>query len=70
MNFMVAAKCIMSQMKVGSLLYCVCTEIFLGRVIPVTSKSTLQWIPCQAPGVIGSAPGLVGPVSVYCDWGR
>ena len=25
---------------------------------------------CQAPGVIGSAPGLVGLVSVYCDWVR
>ena len=27
-----------------------------------------QWLPCQAPGVIGSALGLAGPVSVYCDW--
>ena len=34
------------------------------RVIPVTSKLALQWLPCQAPGVIGSALGLVGPVSV------
>ena len=25
---------------------------------------------CQAPGVIGSMLGLVGPVSVYCDWAR
>ena len=25
---------------------------------------------CQAPGVIGSVPELVGPVSVYCDWVR
>ena len=25
---------------------------------------------CQAPGVIGSALGLVGPVSVYCNWVR
>ena len=24
----------------------------------------------QAPGIIGSALGLVGPVSVYCDWVR
>ena len=39
-------------------------------VIPVTSKLALQWLPCQAPGVIGSAQGLVGPVSVYCDWVR
>ena len=43
---------------------------FGARVIPVTSKLALQWLPCQAPGVIGSALGLVGPVSVYCDWVR
>ena len=43
---------------------------FRGRVIPVTQKLTLQWLPCQAPGVIGSALGLVCPVSVYCDWVR
>ena len=24
----------------------------------------------QEPGVTGSALGLVGPVSVYCDWVR
>ena len=41
-----------------------------GRVIPVTSKLTLQWLPRQAPGVIGSALGLIGRVSVYCDWVR
>ena len=35
-----------------------------------TSKLALQWLPCQVPGVIGSALGLVGPVSVYCDWVR
>ena len=28
---------------------------------------SFQWLPCQAPGVIGSVLGLVGPVSVYCD---
>ena len=28
------------------------------------------WLPCQAPGVIGSVLGLVGLVSVYCDWVR
>ena len=38
--------------------------------IPVTSKLALQWLPCQAPGVIGSVLGLVGPVSVHCDWVR
>ena len=47
-----------------------CAGIFQGRVMPVTSKLALQWLPCQAPGVIGSEPGLVGPVSVYCDWVR
>ena len=30
----------------------------------------LQWLPCQAPGITGSALGLVGPLSVYCDWVR
>ena len=33
-------------------------------------KMVLRWQPCQVPGVIGSAPGLVGPVSAYCDWVR
>ena len=41
--------------------------IFPGRVIPVTSKLTPQWLPCHASGIIGSALGLVGPMSVYCD---
>ena len=36
----------------------------------MTSKLAFQWLPCQAPGVIGSVLGLVGPVSVYCDWVR
>ena len=35
-----------------------------------TLKWLLQWLPCQAPGVIGSALGLVAPVSVYRDWSR
>ena len=43
---------------------------FRGRVMPVTQKLALQWLPCQAPGVIGSAVGLIGQVSVYCDWVR
>ena len=34
------------------------------------STLALQRLPCQAPSVIGSALGLVGPVSVYCDWVR
>ena len=33
-------------------------------------KLALQWLPWEAPGVIGSALSLVGPVSVYCDWVR
>ena len=37
---------------------------------PATYKLALQWLPCKAPGVIGSALELVGPVSVYCDWVR
>ena len=36
----------------------------------MTSKLALQWLPCQAPGVIGSVLGLVGLVSEYCDWVR
>ena len=30
-----------------------------------TGSSTL---PCQFPGFTGSALGLVGPMSAYCDW--
>ena len=41
---------------------------FPGRVVPVTSTVVLQWLPCQAPGVIGSVLGPVSLVSVYCDW--
>ena len=44
--------------------------IFPCRVIPVTYKLALQWLPCQVSGVIGSALGMVGLVSVYCDWVR
>ena len=45
-------------------------DVFLGQVIPVTSKLGLQWLPCKAPGGIASALGLTGLVSVYCDWVR
>ena len=45
-------------------------DFFRDRVRPVTQKLALQWLPCQAPGVTGSALGLVGPVSVYSDWVR
>ena len=30
----------------------------------------LYWLPCQAPGDKRLALGLVGPVSVYCEWVR
>ena len=30
-------------------------------------KTDTPVTPCQAPGVIGSALGLVDPVSAYCD---
>ena len=45
-----------------------CAEIFLGSSHTSDLKLTLQWLTCQGPGVIGSALGLVGPVSVCCDW--
>ena len=43
---------------------------FQGRFTSVTSKLALQCLTCQAPGVVGSALGLVGLVSVYCVWVR
>ena len=36
-------------------------------VIPKTKKLALQWLTCQASGVIGSALGLIESVSVYLD---
>ena len=36
----------------------------------MTLKLALEWLPCQAPGLIGSVLGLVGLVSLYCDWVR
>ena len=39
-------------------------------MVGIESYQWLQWLPCQALGVIGSALALVGPVSVYCDWVR
>ena len=44
--------------------------IFPGRLLPVIQKLPFQWQSYQAPGVIGSALGLVGPMSVYYDWVR
>ena len=42
-------------------------DFSLSRVIQVTWTLALQWLPYQVPGIIGSALGLVGPLSVYCD---
>ena len=41
-----------------------------GRVIPVTEKVILGWQPCQVPCAAGSMLGLLGPMSIYCDWER
>ena len=35
-----------------------------------SGAESYHWVPCQAPGVTGSVLGLVGLVSVYCDWVR
>ena len=43
---------------------------FFGLSHTSDSYIALQWLPCQASGIVGSALGLVGPVSVYCDWVR
>ena len=37
---------------------------------PLYPALLLTHIYTFSPGVIGSALGLVGPVSVYCDWVR
>ena len=36
--------------------------------MPVTLELVLWWLPCPMPSAIGSVQGLVGPVSVYCDY--
>ena len=43
---------------------------FSGSSHTSDSKIGTPVAPCQAPGVRGTALGLVGPVSVYCDWVR
>ena len=47
-----------------------CRDFFGVESFLWLNKLALQWLPCQAPGVIGSVLGLVAPVSVYCDWVR
>ena len=33
----------------------------------VAACPSVHWLPCQAPYVIGSVLGLVGPLALYCD---
>ena len=40
-------------------------QLSIPAPIPVTSKLVLQWLPCQAPCITGSALALVGSVSLY-----
>ena len=47
-----------------------CRDFFSGSSHTSDLKIGTPGLPCHAPGVIGSALGLVGPVSVYCDWVR
>ena len=42
-------------------------RIFSGSSHTIDLKIGTPVLPCQAPGIIGSVLGLVGPVSVYCD---
>ena len=53
-----------------SLIPAFAVDIFRGQTLPVTKKFVLWWFPCQVPGIIGSVLGLVGPVSVCCEWVR
>ena len=45
-------------------------QYFFGSSHTSDLKLALQWLPCQAPGVLGSVLGLVGSVSAYWDWVR
>ena len=33
-------------------------------------KLACSWLPCQILGIRRSVLGLVGPLSVYCEWGK
>ena len=48
----------------------VCDGIFPGWSHTSDLKIGTPVLLCQDPGVTGSVLGLVGPVSVYCDWVR
>ena len=47
-----------------------CRDFFSGSSHTSDFKIGTPVLPFQAPGIIESALGLVGPVSVYCDWVR
>ena len=59
-----------ADLGVDSRLHRVFFFFFPGSSHTSDFELALQWLPCQASGVIGSALGLVGPVSVYRDWLR
>ena len=44
-------------------------DLFPGRATASGLKLVARWLPSQAPGIIGSALGMVDPVPVYCDGG-
>ena len=46
------------------------TDLLHCRGTAVTYSLILQWLPCLVPGNIPSPLGLVGLVSVHCDWVR
>ena len=42
--------------------------VWCGVVHDIKSSRMILWsVDCQAPSVIGTVLGQVGPVSVYCD---
>ena len=47
-----------------------CAGIFSGSSHTSDLKIGTPVATCQAPDAVGSELGLVGPVSVYCDWVR
>ena len=63
-------RCPPREQQVQGLIPACAMGLFPGQVIPVTLELVLQWLPCQAPGITGSALGLVAPASIYCDWVR
>ena len=44
----------------------VASQLFWSKLLAIIYPGLLQWLLCQAPGVLVSALGLVDPVSVDC----